>query len=230
MLTRDQIEQALPPNLRVAATQDFTDQVNNAVNDPIMAEHIRENFITYTKVLMDGKFKTEDYLKAVVYVSFKHMGYSNKDAYYKTFPQRYTTLLAKNASEKDISAYVAAYHKGKLVNMIMEQSLIPFWILNQENYQKAINTQVKIMEDEDLPAVARTQAANSILTHLAKPKEAVSTLKIEATESAGLSELRNMLSSLAQGQIAAIREGVPTKMIAEQKLIDVTPVHISDVD
>jgi hypothetical protein len=226
MLTKEMVENALPVNLRGAATQEFTDQINNLSTDPVIAETIRENFISYTKVLQDGKFKTEDYLNAVAYVAYKHMGYSNQDAYCKTFPQRHATLLANGATSKDISAYVHAYHKGKLVNLVMEQTLVPIWIVNQDNYQKAINTQVAIMEDDGLPAVARTAAANSLLTHLAKPKEAVNTLNVNMTETSGMRELCELLTSVASKQIAAIQSGVSPKVIADQKLIDVTPVAI----
>lgn len=226
MLTREMVEHALPGNLKSAATQAFTDQINTLSVDPLVAENIRENFISYSNILREGKFKTEDYLHAVGYVSYKHMGYSNQDAYFKTFPARHAALLAKGTSSKDISAYVSAYHKGKLVNLIMEQSLIPMWIVNQENYQEAINTQVKIMKDDALPAIARTQAANSILTHLAKPKDAVSTLNLNIQENRGMTDLRNLLSDLAQRQMKAIEGGMATKMIAEQKIIDITPVEV----
>lgn len=230
MLTREQVEHALPPNLRSAATQEFTDQINSLSADPLIAENIRENFLSYSKVLLEGKFKTEDYLHAVAYVAFKHMGYSNQESYFRTFPTRHAALVSKGATPKDISAYVSAYHKGKLVNRIMEQSLVPVWIVNQDNYQKAINTQVEIMEDMTYPAIARTAAANSVLTHLAKPKEAAGSLKIEVTESQGLSDLRGMLEQLARNQRAAIESGMTTQMIAEQKLIDVTPVKVINAD
>jgi hypothetical protein len=76
-LTREMVERALPANLKSAATQAFTDQINQIVSDPIIAEQVRENFISYSRVLHEGKFKTEDYLHAVAYVSFKLMGMSN---------------------------------------------------------------------------------------------------------------------------------------------------------
>lgn len=229
-LTREQIEQALPANLKSSATQALTDQINNLSSDPLVAEQIRENFLSYSRVLQEGKFKTEDYLNAVAYVAFKHMGYSNQDAYFRAFPSRHQALVARGATSKDISAYVAAYHKNKLVNLVMEQTLVPVWIVNQDNYQRAINTQVEIMEDDSLPAVARTAAANSVLTHLAKPKEAANTLKLEVSESQGLKDLRGMLEQLARNQREAIQAGMPTKQIAEQKIIDVTPVDVTDAD
>jgi len=231
MLTREMVEKALPSNLRNAATQELTDQINNIVSDPLVAQQIRDNFVSYSGVLRDGKFKTEDYLHAVAYVSFKLMGYSNQDAYFRTFPQRYQALVAKGTSAKDISAYVAAYAKGKLVNLILEQSLVPSWVLNQDLYQKALNVQAELMLTANSEKV-RTDAANSLLTHLSKPKEAGPLISIDMKETNGIGELKDMLSRLANGQRAAIQNGVPTQEIAAQKLIEGSaeevPVNVAD--
>lgn len=219
MLTIQEVEKALPPNLKSVVTQSFVDRINNIVNDPIVAEQVRNNFISYTKVLQDGKFKTEDYLHAVTYCSFKLMGLSNQDAYFRTFPQRHAALVAKGTSAKDIASYVSMYNKGKLVNMIMEQTLVPSWVLNQDAYQKAINTQVELMTTAASEMV-RTQAANSILTHLAKPKEAGPLVNIDMRENSGMNELKDALVKLATQQRELIQSGVSTKSIAEQTIIE----------
>lgn len=219
MLTIQEVEKALPPNLKTAVTQSFVDRINSIVSDPIIAEQVRNNFISYTKVLQDGKFKTEDYLHAVTYCSFKLMGLSNQDAYFRTFPQRHAALVAKGTSAKDIASYVSMYNKGKLVNMIMEQTLVPSWVLNQDAYQKAINTQVELMTTAASEMV-RTQAANSILTHLAKPKEAGPLVNIDMRENSGMNELKDALVKLATQQRELIQSGVSTKTIAEQTIIE----------
>jgi hypothetical protein len=220
MLTREMVERALPANLKSAATQQLTDQINTIVADPLIAEQVRENFISYSGVLKDGKFKTEDYLHAVAYVSFKLMGNSNQDAYFRTFPQRHQALVAKGTTTKDISAYVAAYARGKLVNLILEQSLVPSWVLNQELYQKAINVQADLMMTANSEKV-RTDAANSLLTHLTKPKEAGPLVSIDMRETSGMSDLKIMLTQLAQNQRQAIQDGTSTKDIAAQRIIDI---------
>lgn len=223
MLTRDEVEKALPPTLKSAATQSFTDQINNISTDPLLAEQIRNNFISYTKVLQEGRFKTGDYLSAVMYVSYKLMGYSNQDAYFRTFPQRHADLTARGLPSKDIAAYVSAYHKGKLVNLIMEQSLVPVHVLNNDIYQKAINVQADLMLNAQSEKV-RSDAANSLLTHLAKPKEAAAALQISINQDSGMSELKDMLTNLAGRQLDLIENGVTAKDIADQKLIEGTVI------
>ena len=222
MLTVDVVSRNLPATLRGNVDQAFVDKINSITNDPALAETIRENFISYTGVLREGKYKTDDYLAAVVYVSHKMMGMSNQDAYCKTFPDRYTALLAKGATAKDISAYASMYNKGKLVNAVLEQTLIPMWVLNQDVYQKAINTQADIMANSSND-MARTAAANSILVHLAKPKDAAININLGMQDNSGMDALKNTLRELAQQQQTLIQQGVSTKSIAESRIIDVEP-------
>ena len=69
MLTREVIEKALPANLKSAITPELVARLNSVTMDQVVAEQVRDNFISYTGVLKDGKFRTEDYLNAVTFVS-----------------------------------------------------------------------------------------------------------------------------------------------------------------
>ena len=225
-ITKELVARALPGNLKSAATDQLADMINQISADPLIAEQIRENFLSYASVLKEGKFKVEDYLNAVAYCSYKLMGDSNQDAYFKTFPQRYANLVAAGRTPKEISAYVSAYAKGQLVNKIMEQTLVPSWVLNQHMYQAALNTQFKLMTNEDVSPKVRSDAADSLLTHLAKPKEAGPLINIDMGETSGMNELKDALARMAQQQQALINAGVSTKEIAAQDIVDVTPKEI----
>lgn len=225
-LTKEMVEQVMPANLKGSVTQHFVDTLNNIAADPLLAENIRNNFISYTAVLKEGKFKTEDYLNAVVYVSHKLMGASNGEAYAKTFPVRYQALLAKGTSPKDIAAYVSAYNKGKLVNLVLEQTMVPTHVLNAHLFQEAINVQAAIMKDDEVSPKVRVEAANSLLTHLKRPEAAKSELKIEIEDKSGLNELKNALQQVALKQIEAIDSGVPVADIAASKLIEAEAVEV----
>lgn len=219
MLTREEVAAALPANLKSAATDGLVDLINNIAADPLVAEQVRHNFISYTSVMKDGRFKTEDYVHAVAYVSYKLMGHSNQEAYIRTFPARYQALIAKNTTPKDISAYVSAYHRGKLVSLVMEQSLVPTWVLNQHLYQDAINQQAYLMMNANSEKV-QSDAANSLLTHLKKPEGQNFQLSVDVKESSGLNELNATLKKLAEMQVAAIEGGVETKLIASSPLVE----------
>lgn len=214
----DQLKESLPANLRTFATEELATKLDQITTDPLYAENIKQNFISYTGVLQDGRYKTEDYLNAVAYVSFKLMGYSNQEAYFRTFPNRQANLVAQGRTPKEIASYVAAYHRNQLVNKIMEQSLIPSWVLNQDAYQKAINTQVRLMTEAKSERV-QAMAADSILNHLKKPETEAPLINIDMRKGSGLDELKDALTSLAQKQKELIQSNsVTVKDIVEQKL------------
>ena len=218
-LTQDDVKKALPRNLHSGVTQGLVDTLNTISADPIMAENIRDNFLGYSAVLKEGKFKADDYLNAVAYVSYKLMGFNNEESYARTFPARYQALLAKGTSKKDVGGYVSAYHRGKLVNLIMEQSLVPTWVLNQDLFQKALNVQADLMVNANSEKV-RTDAANSILNHLKKPENRDFQISMDAGESSGMKEMRNMLGQLAQQQRELIEQGqMKTIDVAASRLV-----------
>lgn len=227
MLTHSDVTAAMPAHLKVSVTDELVDMVNNIAQDPEAGRVIRENFVSYSTVLREGRFKTEDYLHAVAYVSYKLMGYSNFESYVRTFPDRYTALRARNATDKDISAYVAAFNKNKLVNLILEQSLIPTWVLNQDAFQRAINVQMQLMMNSKSDMV-KMQAANSLLTHLKKPEKKEVQLNIGLEDNSGMNELRSKLRELAEMQQSMIHQGMKTREIAEQRIIDAEVVEEGD--
>lgn len=218
MLTVEEVQAVVPKKVRNSVTQDLVDKLNNITQDPLIAEQVRNNFISYTGVLNEGKFTMDSYLSAVMFVSHKLMNKTDREAYIATFPDRYTALVAKGTSNDDIAAYVHAYRKGKLVNLIMEQTMIPTWVLNQDLYQKALNHQAYLMLNAKSEFVQQ-KAAESILNQLQKPKEVGPLINLDLRDTAGMAELKEMLSGLAMQQRQAIQQGVPTKAIAEQTII-----------
>lgn len=225
MLTKEELKDALPPSLKSAASDDLLKKLDDVTESQEEAEIFRTNMVSYTSVLAEGRFKVEDYMNAVVYVSHKLMGRSNKDAYAKTFPKRYLDLKARGSSDKEISSYVSMYNKGKLVNLILEQTLIPSWVLNQDVYQQAINTQLELMTTANSEKV-RAEAANSILTHLKRPEAKKVEIDLGVREHSGMEALKQHMLELAQRQQELIAQGISTREIAHQPIMkDVTPAE-----
>lgn len=230
LMTVELLKGVLPPALKGNASQELADKINAVVEDEHVAQEIRNNFLTYSKVLSEGRYKTEDYLNAVAYVTHKLMGYNNQDAYIRTFPDRYQTLVAKGVSAKDLSAYVAMYHKNKLVNAILEQAMVPTWLLNQDVYQRAINTQLALMVDPDVSPKVRSDAANSILTHLKPPEVKKVEIDVGVKENSGVRELMDTMRQLASRQRELIQTGVGAKELAQQKLVGVGLEDVIDAE
>lgn len=232
MLEKKEVENAVPVHLRSQVTDELVAKLNAISSDPEVAEHIRSNFLSYTNVANEGRFTVEGYLNAVAYVSYKLMGYNNEESYARTFPQRYASLRAAGRTTKEISSYVSAYNKGKLVNLIFEQTVIPSYVLNQSIYQDAIEKQAELMQTARSEMV-RTQAANSLLTHLKPPEKKEVDINIGIQETSGMVELREMLTTLAESQQSAIEQGIPTREIAHQPLtkkVEVIDAEFTEAD
>lgn len=218
-LTLEQFRDVLPKQVRGAISDELIDSVNLAIANSELRENFRDNLLSYTSVMKDGKFKIESYINAVKYVSLKLLGSSNVDAYLKTFPDKHQWFIAQNTSSKDISAYVAAYNKTKLVNLIFAQTLVPFHVLNADLYQKALNIQVALMTDEDVSPKVRSDAANSVLTHLKPPEVTKIELDVKDDNSM-LAGLRQTMLELAAMQHKNIELGISSaKDVAHSNLI-----------
>ena len=218
-LTLDQFKQALPDKVKKSLNQELIDQINTTLGDPELYESYRDNLVSYTKVMSDGKFKISSYIDAVRYVSHKLMGCTNIDAYTKTFPDKYTRFMAQGVAAKDIASYVTAYNKSKLVNLIFEQTLIPSYVLNQDLYQKALNVQAELMTTANSEKV-RCDAANSLLTHLKMPETQKVELEIGVREDSSIAALRATTLELARQQRLMVESGaMNAQEVAHGKLV-----------
>ena len=205
-LTVEQFQEVLPPKVRKTVNQELIDQINKTLSEPELFEAYRENLISYTKVMNDGRFKIAEYINAVKYVSHKLMGCTNIEAYSKTFPDKIVRFTAQGVAAKDIASYVTAYNKSKLVGCIMEQTLIPSYVLNQDLYQKALNVQAELMVSAASEKV-RCEAANSLLTHLKMPEKQKVELEIGVKEDSAIAMLRASTMELARQQRLMVESG-----------------------
>lgn len=204
MLTLEVVRDSLPANFRNNITEHMVDQLNSLSSDPEEARYIRENFVSFSQVLMEGRYKVGDYVKAVMYVSHKVMGKSNMASYIATFPERYQSMIDRKKEPKDISSIVTAYNKGALVTKVMERAIVPSWILNQGMFQTALQTQHDLMTNEGVSDKVRCEAANSLLSHLAKPIVNKAELKIEIGLNDGMAALEASLIEMSERQLNSI--------------------------
>lgn len=218
-LTIEQFKAALPDKVKKSIHPDLIDKINQTFSNPEMFEQYRDNLLSYANVMADGRFKITNYIDAVKYVGFKLMGKTNFDAFSLTFPDKIQRWTAQGVEPKDMASYVTAYNKSKLVNLIMEQSLIPSWVLNQDLYQRALNTQAELMISAKSEMV-RTTAANSILTQLKQPETQKVELNVGIKKDSSIDALRQATLALAQQQQMMIHSGEQNaQQIAHSQLI-----------
>ena len=205
--------------MKKSVNQELIDKINSTLSEPEMFEAYRDNLVGYTSILNDGRFKVSEYISAVKYVSHKLMGCTNIDAYSKTFPDKIQRFAAQGVASKDVASYVTAYNKSKLVNLIMEQTMIPSYVLNQDMYQKALNVQAELMLTAKSEKV-RSDAANSLLTHLKMPESQKVELNIGVREDSAIAALRATTLELARQQRLMVEAGQATAQdIAHSKLV-----------
>ena len=216
-ITLDLLRQALPRAQRSMATPEIVERFNQAASGE-MADILRENFLGYMDVLQEGKFKLDDYLAAVKYVSYKVMGKPNRTAYSLVFPDRFTRLMADATLQHEIDSYVTAYNKGKLVNLILGQTMVPTHVLNADYFQKALNVQMELALTAQSEMV-RSQAANSILTVLKVPETAKVKIDVNVKHDNSIENLREMMARVAAEQQTLIGVGVPLQAITATSLV-----------
>ena len=218
-LTVEQFRQALPDKVKKSINQELIDQINTTLSDPDMYEAYRDNLLSYTKVMSDGRFKVAEYINAVKYVSHKLMGCTNIEAYSKTFPDKIARFTAQGVAPKDIASYVTAYNKSKLVNLILEQTLIPSYVLNQDLYQKALNVQAELMVSAKSEKV-RSDAANSLINALKPPETKKVQLDVGIREDQSIGALREATMALAAQQRLMLQSGTTNAQeVAHAKII-----------
>lgn len=225
-LTVEQFKDVLPAKVKKSVNQELIDQVNLTLADPDLYENYRDNLISYTSVMADGRFKVENYVEAVKYVSHKLLGCSNIDAYMKTFPAKYANFVATGVTGKDIASYVTAYNKGKLVNLIMAQTMVPCWVLNQDLYQRALNVQAELMVSAHSEKV-RSDAAAHLMNTLKPPETQKIELDIGVKEDSVIAALRQSTLELSRMQRLAIEAGA---MNAEQTAHSRVILDMGDAD
>lgn len=213
------LREVVPNTLRSFVSPELENKIVNLLPDPVIRDHIEKNMISYAGILKEVNVDLDTYLHAIAYCTHKLMGDARVTAYAKAFPNKYATLVASGAKPAVINRYAVSFENTKLVASIMEQSIVPTWILNQDIYQKAINVQAELMLTAHSEKV-RSDAANSLLTHLARPEKVAPLVNINVGSTNELDSLKQAMVDLALNQQHRIQTGTPTKVIADEVIVD----------
>jgi hypothetical protein len=206
MVTIDLLRDIAPKKTRAMITQDLVDKLNGWNEDPKLLGAFKDNVLSYMGVLKTGKYRIEEYMNAVRFVSYKLIGHSDIDAYAITFPDRYQRLVNDGVSRGDMAPYVSIYRKTQLVVKVFEQSIVPSHVLNAPMHQEALNIALQIATNGK-SEVARVQACNTILSHTKPPETTKIELDIGTAQNDAIAELKESLASFAAVQLLSIERG-----------------------
>ena len=213
------IKKLVPKSHRTMITQEFLDKLEGIAKDSKLGDIFKENFISWLSVTQSGKYKTEDYINAVKYVSFKLLGYSNIDAYAATFPERYQRL--KDEGQTQIDAYCSMYNKNKLVMQIYEQTIVPTHVLNAPLHQEALTELAKMLKDPKCTGMVKVKACETILNYTKAPEIIDHKLTIGIEQQETIADLRAVTEELATTFKNALEKGKSLREITEASIIDV---------
>lgn len=215
----EELKSTLPAQLKKNVSPTVMARVNEVLGDPEVFETYRENLLGYSHVLQHGRFKMVNYVDAVKYVSYKLMGKNSKPAFALVFPEKMHRWASEGVESKDQASYITAYNGSKLVNLIYEQTLIPVHVLNRDNYQRAINTQIELMLTAKSEMV-RATAANSVLTHLKPPETTKVDINISSDSDSAIEALAAATMEMVNAQKAQLKSGlVNAQDLAHQDLV-----------
>ncbi len=218
-MTIEQLKRSLPKRSRKLLTPRVMAVLDGieGQEDVEFSKAYRDNFMGFSKILENPEYTMESYLDALRYVGFRLMDHNSIDSYMMAFPDRYTRLMNKYADlgneawirSNKIASFAAAYNKGKIVNEMLTQAVVPVSILNMDLFQRALNVEAHLMENANSETV-RQLAAKSILEIL-KPAETQRVeLDIGLKENDVIADLRQVTQQLAIQQRQGIEAGAQT--------------------
>jgi len=216
-VTLDSLKAVTPKSQRSMITTELVDKLNQWGEDPKLLESYGENVLSYISVLRDGKFKIDDYMNAVRFVSYKLMGYTDIDAYTITFPDRYQRLIDDGVPREDMSPYVAAYKKNMLVVKIFEQTVIPVRVTNNHMAQEALNELMRIGLN-GRSEMARVAALSKVIDKTDATEDSKLQIDIGVNNASIIDDYELAMKKMAEKQLELMAQGGDLKAITNASI------------
>lgn len=224
LLSVEGLQKIYPRKVNRETLEECVKMMNESIvgMDSVMREHYRDNLVGVIDVIKEGeRIKFADYVKAVKFCSFKMAGYTDTRAYSLTFPERIERMAREGISNANLYVYANSYAKNKVVVEIMAKLMVPTHIMYQDYFHMAIKTQVEIMTDDKVSPKVRSDAANSLMTHLKQPEIKQAELKISTEDNGAIGHLADALASLSGKQRELLSSGaMRLKDVSEAVIIE----------
>lgn len=188
--------------------------IENLVNDVKDKDFRRdyiENIYQYREAIRSSNCGIDTYFNAVRFTTYITMGFTQIQSYRYTYPDKVKKIelryelenKSKFILKQAIGGKASAFAHTKIVQKLLELTLVPDHIIYRDVHHGAIKTLASIMNDNNVLAKDRIGAADSILKYTTRPEEIV---QKEATLDV-LGEIKELSASLAKKQLESIKKG-----------------------
>lgn len=224
-ISPETIKMLYPVKLSATVLDRYTNLMNECI-DSIgegMEEFVKENIVGFLDIMKERNTNSiEEYLNAVKFITYKQAGDTNVKAYAKVFPDKIKRMAQEKIPQAYLGNYAGIYAKSKLVTKMQAMLMLPSHIMYQDVFHNAVKVQAEIMNDPDVSPKVRSDAANSLMTHLKQPEIKQMELQIGTKNEGAIAELTEALNALSGKQRELILEGkYTTKELREAEIIEV---------
>lgn len=225
-VTVEELKVLYPVKVAGKVLEQAAEILNTATEDMdyVMAKEFRDNCLSFIDILKNSKSRVSfaDYVNACKFATFKLAGNTDVRAYALTFPDRIRRMERDKVPNSHLYQYASIYSKNKTVVEVMAKLVVPTHIMFQDIFHQAVKVQAELMVDDSISPKVRSDAANSLMTHLKTPEVKQAELKVDVQGSGAIEQLAEALGSLSGKQSEMLREGrYSLKDIREATIIEV---------
>lgn len=225
-VTVEELKILYPVKVAGKVLEQAAEILNTATEDMdyVMAKEFRDNCLSFIDILKNSKSRVSfaDYVNACKFATFKLAGNTDVRAYALTFPDRIRRMERDKVPNSHLYQYASIYSKNKTVVEVMAKLVVPTHIMFQDIFHQAVKVQAELMVDDTISPKVRSDAANSLMTHLKTPEVKQAELKVDVQGSGAIEQLAEALGSLSGKQSEMLREGrYSLKDIREATIIEV---------
>lgn len=210
LVSEELIKKVYPIKIPPRVVRELTETINKAImGEPeYVREFVKDNMVGLLDVMKGNNTNSfKEYVNAAKFITYKQMGDSDYRAYIRVFPDRVKDYIDRGTSNQQMYVVANRYASGSLVVKMRSMLMFPAHIMYQDVFHKAVQTQCEIMLDTKASPKVRSDAANSLMTHLKQPEVKKAELQISTQDTGAISELAEALSALSDRQSTLIREG-----------------------
>lgn len=227
-VTVEELKILYPVKVAGKVLEQAAEILNTATEDMdyVMAKEFRDNCLSFIDILKNSKSRVSfaDYVNACKFATFKLAGNTDVRAYALTFPDRIRRMERDKVPNSHLYQYASIYSKNKTVVEVMAKLVVPTHIMFQDIFHQAVKVQSELMLNDKISPKVRSDAANSLMTHLKTPEVKQAELKVDVQGSGAIEQLAEALGSLSGKQSEMLREGrYSLRDIREATIIEVTP-------